>query len=84
MNQLGIWELVNDEATAGMNKTPGSLSLHIPSACFFFVWLEVPWEWGQQVFSCVPYADTYADGTLRFCLYNEKWYKLNSGKKKGK
>ena len=51
MNQLEIRELVNDEAMAGMNKTPVSLSRHISSACFFFVheclvccciWVEVP------------------------------------------
>ena len=93
MNQLEIRELVNDEAMVGMNKTPVSLSRHIPSACFFFaheclvcccIWVEVPWGWGQQVFSCVPYADTYANGTLSLCLYNEKWCKLNSEKKEKK
>lgn len=51
MNQLEIRELVDDEAMAGMNKSPVSLSVHIPSACFFFahkclvfcyIWLEVP------------------------------------------
>ena len=51
MNQLEIRELVDDEAMDGMNKSPMSLSVHIPSACFFFahkclvccyIWLEVP------------------------------------------
>ena len=35
-------------------------------------------------FSCVPYADTYANGTLSLSLYNEKWCKLNSEKKRKK